>query len=352
MAEDTKAERLKNIAATTKIPAVEGYQGYQPQLAPGFASPAEEEKYWRDKQMAYRAERGETFGSALQAIPNVPQVDLSEIITRRQQQLGGFNAPEAAAFRSQMAAGLARQQQAAQRQLAAQQARAGIRGGAATSQGQQLLQNLGQARAAQERELFVANIGEQQRRQKEYEELKKQEQFSGLAGELARLQMAASELQSRRGLQMASEIAGRQQEAAKGGGCLFTVLVTTSLLGGLNNAEAQEIIQASKTGSVHRCSDAQKAVAEELNMLRSMRDTQCDERTLRGYYKVSEAIVPLIADNRPACKLVRACIAKPAVAYMNNAANILAKAITKFWFGVAWVFGSNKPFTRSNGEIV
>ena len=218
--QETKSTRLQNLAATARVAPMIGeqpYKGYQSQLPAGFANAAEEEAYWRNRGQDYRNIRGETFSSALQSIPTMPKVDLSEIIKRRASQLGGYNAEESAAMRSQMAAGLARQQQQAQRQLAAAQARSGVRGGAAATQGQQLLQNLGQIRNVAEQELFIKNVAEQQRRQKEYEDLRKQEQFAGVAGDLARMQMAAAELQGRRGMQIAAEQAAAMRDAARSG---------------------------------------------------------------------------------------------------------------------------------------
>lgn len=139
-------------------------------------------------------------------LPATPQLDLSDILEARKKGLGGYTSEESNAMRSQMATQLGRQGQAQQRQLLAAQAKAGVRGGAAASQGQRLIQNIGAQRAAGEQDLFIKNIAEQQRRQQQYEDLVKSQKMGNLAAALTRQQMAQAERESQ-----------RQQEAAKWG---------------------------------------------------------------------------------------------------------------------------------------
>lgn len=119
------------------------------------------------------------------------------------ERLGGA---EEQTQRSQLARELMAQQQAGQRQLLAQQAKQGVRGGAATAQQSRLAQQIAAQRAAQEEQGFL------QRRMFNIEQAQR-EQFAGTASELARRQLAASllgqEMQAR-----AAERFGQQQIAA------------------------------------------------------------------------------------------------------------------------------------------
>lgn len=116
------------------------------------------------------------------------------------ERLGGA---EEQAQRSQLARELMAQQQAGQRQLLAQQAKQGVRGGAATAQQSRLQQQIAAQRASQEEQGFL------QRRMFNIEQAQR-EQFAGTAAELARRQLMASlrgqELQAQ-----AAERFGQQQ---------------------------------------------------------------------------------------------------------------------------------------------
>lgn len=158
-------------------------------------------KTWLDQ---FESKPVQSYQDIEKELPVTPGLDLGDILEARKKQLGGYTSEEAAAMRSQMASQMARQGQSAQRQLLAAQAKAGVRGGAAASQGQRLLQNIAQQRAAGEQDLFIKNIAEQQRRQASYEDLVKAQRFANLSAQLTRQQMAQAERESQ-----------RQQEAAK-----------------------------------------------------------------------------------------------------------------------------------------
>jgi len=102
-----------------------------------------------------------------------------------QAQLSRLGAPEEQAMRARIARDLMTEQQAGQRQLLAQQAKQGVRGGAAAAQQSQLAQRIAAQRAAQEESGFMQqrmfNIGQEQK-----------EQFTNIASEIARRQLLAS----------------------------------------------------------------------------------------------------------------------------------------------------------------
>ena len=137
------------------------------------------------------------------------------------ERLGGA---EEQAQRSQLARELMAQQQAGQRQLLSQQAKQGVRGGAASAQQSRLQQQIAAQRAAQEEQGFLG------RRMFNIEQGAK-EQFAGTAAELARRQLMASlrgqELQAQ-----AAERFGQQQlqTARESGKIICTELYRQGLM--------------------------------------------------------------------------------------------------------------------------
>lgn len=135
-----------------------------------------------------------------------------------------LGAPEEQAQRAQLARQLMAEQQAGARQLAAAQAKQGVRGGAASAQQQQLAQRIAAQRAAQEEAAFLGS------RQFNIQQAQK-EQFANVASELARRQLMASlrgqELQS----QAAKEFGQQQlQAASRGGKVICTELYRQGLM--------------------------------------------------------------------------------------------------------------------------
>lgn len=129
------------------------------------------------------------------SMASIPQVTLERLGTEEEQ-----------AQRAKLARDLMVQQQAAQRQLAAQQARAGIRGPAAAAQQARLAQQIAQQRAVQEEE------GALQRRLFNLEQSQK-EKFANLATQLT-LKQIASSYEGQKLLADAAKEAARIQAAA------------------------------------------------------------------------------------------------------------------------------------------
>lgn len=164
------------------------------------------------------------FEKALEGIPQTPKLDLKEIIERRKAGLGGYSAEESGAQRSQLALNLMRQQEGARRQLLAAQAKAGVRGGAASAQQGRFAEAAMAQRAGGEQELFIKNIAEQQRRMKEYEDVQKAQQFGNLAADLTRMQMASAESAAGKQLEAARVLGEAQVKAAREGKIICTEL--------------------------------------------------------------------------------------------------------------------------------
>lgn len=170
---------------------------------------------------------GGSFGPDLGALNNmgfnlVPQPKKEEKLP--EVKLERLGTAEEQAQRAKLARDLMVQQQAAQRQLASQQARAGIRGPAAASQQARLAQQVAQQRAVQEEE------GALQRRLFNLEQAQK-EQFANVASQLA-LKQLASTLEGQRLIAQAAEKGAQvqAQAAQKSGKIICTELHRQGLL--------------------------------------------------------------------------------------------------------------------------
>ena len=265
---------------------------------------------------------------------------------------GRLGSEEELIQRQQLARDLAVQQQAAQRQLAAQQAKMGVRGGAAQAQQTRLAQQLEQQR----------NVGEEQgllgRTMFNIEQTQK-EKFAELAQKLAREQIAAS-LEGQR--LMAEAAAKGQVQAAQVGKddrsfwqklspCVVIATIETSLLCFVPKAEAQFIIEESKSNlnkvlNIYKNKPEVISSIHQLEVARQMRD-ELNLTDLRGYYILSEKI----GDTIPRSKFFNKWIGKPIIlkaVLEKNDNTLLSKSFKKLFS----FFGTDKPFTRKNGEVV
>jgi hypothetical protein len=194
------------------------------------------------------------------------------------------------------------QQQAAQRQLAQAQARAGVRGGGAAAQQARLARQLEAERSAQEEAGFLT------RRQFNLQQQQRQE-FANVATELARRNLMAS----LRGAQLQSEAAkefGRQQIAAAGGGGGGLTVICTELA--KQGYLSEVTMQADKTfGQVMLVTNPEVMI---------------------GYWKLASPIVFLMQKSKVITYLV-SLVAKPwakQMAYEVGVAskgNLLGKAV-------------------------
>lgn len=295
----------------------------------------------------------QSYQDIMGELPDTPRVDLSDILEARKKGLGGYTSEESAALRSQMAGQLARQGQAQQRQLLAAQAKAGVRGGAAASQGQRLIQNIGAQRVAGEQELFIKNIAEQQRRQQQYEELIKSQRMANLAAEITRQQIAQAEREAQRAQEAAKIPAAAQVESSKGG-CCSIIAISSSLLG-LNAAEASQFAELTKLPEsklVVILDKKELQAARTLNKTRYTRDHFCSDKEKRGYYVLSERFAETVGKSVVLSNALNAAMVKPLAELAEKKPNFILATIGKAWIKFFGLFGSDRPFTRSNGEIV
>lgn len=92
-------------------------------------------------------------------------------------------------------------------------------------------------------------------------------------------------------------------------------------------------------------------------VVRRFRDEHMTARNKRGYYKLSEVLVPLMRKYRPVKWLVRALMTDPMVSYGKwhygqGKVGRLFAPITKFWLGLFNFLGGEHQFIRENGEVV
>lgn len=182
-------------------------------IIPGLSGKPEREA----QQAAQNAAQQEAIKSQFALTPEEAAVGTQKFDPLALSRLG---TKEEQMQRAKLARDLMVQQQAAQRQLASQQARMGLRGGAATAQQSRLARQLEQARAVQEEEgqlgRTMFNLQQEQR-----------EKFANLAAELARQQMLAAKAGQKMQSQAAA-LGGLQQvqaaqEAAKPTGLLSNI---------------------------------------------------------------------------------------------------------------------------------
>lgn len=125
----------------------------------------------REKDLAAGRARGEElFGKTFYSQSRDERSgDIADVLARRKEALSGLSSEENTAARESMALNLGRQQQGALRNLRASQATAGLTGGVAAAQNQQLLNQGAQQRADVERQLFLENIAQKQNALNAYE---------------------------------------------------------------------------------------------------------------------------------------------------------------------------------------
>ena len=225
------------------------------------------------------------------------------------ERLGGA---EEQAQRSMLARQLMGQQQAAQRQLASQQARAGVRGGAAAAQQARLARQLEAERSAQEEAGFLG------RRQFNIQQAQR-EQFANLAAELAQRQIQAGLRGQALQAQAAREYGQAQIQAAQQGG-----KVICAELGRQGYLDA-------------------RTMAADAEFGRMMYLTEPE--VMRGYWTLALPIVGLMRRSK-AITWVVSLIAKP---WAMNMAYMMGEAETGSFVGKV-IHTLGKPICRAFGK--
>lgn len=330
---------------------------------------------------------GATFGNLIEQPGNLGRVsearpeEIADLVRRRREGLQGLSSDQYSVARQQMMSQQGAAEQMAQRQLAKQQAISGIQGGMAAKQSSRLAQQLAQQRANQEQQLYLTDVGEKQKALQAYEqtvggavqgeqarqvfnlEQQQREQLGRQARDLTIAQLSQQQALGERQA-IAAENYARQMAAAGGGqasgggGCCIIAAITTAGLAGIDSAQAQEIIAQSKGTANERIAlveanqdraDVLEAI-DRLNDVRAVRDAT-DIKTKRGYYRFSEATLPVVKRIPGAMEIGNVVLVKPIQA-IKTKPNSFAAKVGKAWL-MAWnLIGGSKPFMRSNGEVV
>lgn len=292
--------------------------------------------------------------------------ELQDVLSQRQRALAGYEAPELAAMQAQAA--LAQQGGETQRQraLEAALAKQGVRGGAAAALQAQSAQMAAREKAALGQEMLLKQEERQRGALSEYEKgvlqslgLGQQRQFMELATKLAGEQLLSAENIAQLRAEAERLYGERQERIAKesgGGCCIVACIVSEGLLNsGISEAKANEIIQLSKQPDIKKemivLNDAESKAWDNLNALRFVRDSEMSVAAKRGYYRLSEFIVPKFSKVPGLKYIANKSIVEPAIHYGKTGSK-LSGMITKTWFKVYELFSNGKPYVRSNGEIV
>ncbi len=94
------------------------------------------------------------------------------------------------------------------------------------------------------------------------------------------------------------------------------------------------------------------------SVVRRFRDEQLTEKNRRGYYKLSEVLVPLMRKHYVVKKCVQLFMTSPLVAYgkayygEGSKLGFIFKPLANFWLNTFDYLGGDHKFIRSNGEEV
>lgn len=122
-----------------------------------------------------------------------------------------------------------------------------------------------------------------------------------------------------------------------------------------------EIARASKPRSGGGCCfiflEARYGTGVMDSVVRRYRDEMMTDRNRRGYYKLSEVLVPLMRKSRVIKGLVQLTMTSPLVAYGRYHYNrwlpgAVFKPVKDFWLWLFDYLGQDHEFIRENGEVV
>ena len=294
-----------------------------------------EKKRKQDEATAEIQKRFEGYTpEQIASVSGTGPIEMQETLAQRKSSLEGYQAPELEAMRAQMAAGQQAGQQQRERALQAALAQRGVQGGAAAALQAQMAQRAYQEKGAMDTEMLLRQEQRQREALGEYEksvmgayQAEQERQFQALAAQLAAEQAIQAELARQAGLEEAELYKTGQVEAAEAseGGCCFIFL------------EADD-------GILHR-------------VARRARDEMMTPRNKRGYYKLSEVLVPLMRKSPVFKFIVKWTMVRPMISfgkfkYNEGRIGKSFKPVADFWFSVFDYLGQDHPFKRDNGEVV
>lgn len=249
---------------------------------------------------------------------NDPYMQAVEGIYKKQAK--GYEAPELGAMRQIARGEIAGAQEAQQRQLGSRLGRGGVGGARAASiMGSQAQQGVKNAADAERKMLLDS----------------------------AQMQ--------RQGEQNQADFEMKRKIAAMGTGAGFMSLSSSDYA-----AEQQAL--ANKGGSTGVCCfiflEARYGNGTMDYVVRRFRDENMTDENRRGYYKLSEVLVPLMRKSKLVKALVRLFMTDPLVAYgkayygTGSKLGFIFAPVKNFWMKTFKYLGGDHEFIRENGEVV
>jgi hypothetical protein len=289
----------------------------------------------------------------------------------------GYSAPEYAARRAQAANVVKAQQQASQRDLLTQQAKQGVRGGAAVAQQQRASQQMNAQRAALEQNLMLEDVKNRQAMMGQYggllggaisredrlalENLKRDiaAQVVGVGAGITEAQLGLSEKELEQAKDLFELYLGKAFPNNSESGSVTAQDVSAGVAAAGGNPSADgDTTGATKTIFDNCCFIFLEADEGVLNRVaRKARDELMTPRNRRGYYKLAEVFVPLMRKSKIFKFAVKWGMVKPMIfagkwKYKENRLGVLAAPIAHFWINMFDYLGGDHPFMRENGEII
>ncbi len=306
-------------------------------------------KLHRDSDLSEGRKRGEELfaDGSIGRVDAGRSKEIADIIGRRDAESKGFSDEEQNAFREKNQVDLNQSLAGKMRALKVAQAQSGVRGGLASAQQARVVSDANKDNVTNERELFLKNIDARRQGLNSYEqsvggarkdELERtmynqaqlnKEKLARLGTELGYGSLGAGERSA-----MYQKWAGEDQAKAtllaakEGGGCCFIFLEARYGDGTLDH------------------------------VVRKFRDEMLTKQNRRGYYKISEVLVPLMRKSKVVKFAVRAFMTDPLVAYgrayygEGSKLGFVFKPVKNFWLKMFDYLGGDHPFIRENGEVV
>jgi hypothetical protein len=232
----------------------------------------------------------------------------------------GYESEEGGAIRQQARGEIAGSQQAAQRNLQSNLSRGGAGGArAAAIQGAQGQQGVKTAAEA-ERKMALDSANMQRQGSANLADFIARTQMAKLGVSMGYSGLSSSEYQA--------EQQGKANKGGDGGMCCFIFLESRYGDGTMDS------------------------------VVRQFRDENMTEQNRRGYYKLSEVLVPLMRKSKLVKGLVRLFMTDPLVAYgkayygTGHRAGFIFAPLKNFWLKTFEYLGGDHKFIRENGEVV
>lgn len=130
-----------------------------------------------------------------------------------------------------------------------------------------------------------------------------------------------------------------------------------SAMGASKTADAQRKASQPQSGCCFIFLEARYGNGVMDKVVRRFRDEQLTAKNQRGYYKLSEVLVPLMRKYKAVKLATRLFMTDPMVAYGKayyggNKLGLIFKPVVKFWTGIFDYLGSDHEFIRENGQTV